>query len=762
MLIAIDRNSFNYIFKYNSMTISISQILDLRNEILETEIQKTSSFIVSEFDRILPIFELDHEVLLLEIQKSELEINGKINLSFNSILKVYPLTGKAKNLLSGKLNQSIEINEAIFEGVIEKVKLIRSINNRKLLYNKLSKICLIPENPNHVFTQNVQSIVELLLKNQSAGNSYLANLIQYNYSPNEISSGNIEFLEKIGIITWITRTSSSEGYTTSHYFKLCEEFKSKINEGNYVAGFKAYLEIIEDKSLDFKNSHDKINKIINEEEIEIDLFKVSYYFLALKTKLNKNNSNLLELFEDLIRDIHTDPITMSHVLFLIAYSFSFEQLYESIHILEKSALLKSKFVFRDAQTIIKELDNQAKEEKRRLEEEEQLKAEEEEKRRKEEEEQLKVEEEERIRLLEEERLKTEAEVRNRLIEEEQLKAEAEERNRIEEEEQLKAEVEERNRIEEEEQLKAEAEERNRIEEEEEEQLKVEAEEKIRLEQEQQLKTEEEIELDAERIKMLIQSHTPVDDMESSDSNLSENKNEEIEIGKTIELDPFDNSEKVNVQDLKDSDDSTKNENEGSDHQETSTEVSEPSSEYQNSDNKAIDNNNEIEETELNKTAEIIDTSNEQKDDELNNMLKDSTITIEKSNKGNVSKTRVKKINKTIDKSGSPEITFSETDDSIVQNSEIIIEKSKDEESTTLTVEIFEPFLLEFLKSSYQNKEKVKLWNDLMSTYFNEPSMEITFDMIIAQTKLKPFFKDSMFESESEILEFREFFKNYNQ
>ena len=76
MLIAIDRNSFNYIFKYNSMTISISQILDLRNEILETEIQKTSSLIVSEFDRILPIFELDHEVLLLEIQKSELEING--------------------------------------------------------------------------------------------------------------------------------------------------------------------------------------------------------------------------------------------------------------------------------------------------------------------------------------------------------------------------------------------------------------------------------------------------------------------------------------------------------------------------------------------------------------------------------------------------------------------------------------------------------------------------------------------------------------
>ena len=81
---------------------------------------------------------------------------------------------------------------------------------------------LIQENPNPVFSQKVQSIVELLLKSQSVGNSYLANLIQYNYNPNEISSGNIEFLEKIGIIAWITTKSSSDGYTTSNYFKRCE------------------------------------------------------------------------------------------------------------------------------------------------------------------------------------------------------------------------------------------------------------------------------------------------------------------------------------------------------------------------------------------------------------------------------------------------------------------------------------------------------------------------------------------------------------
>ena len=678
MLIAIDRSSFNYIFKYNSMTISKSQILDLSKEILETEINKNSSFIVSEFDRIIPIFELDHEVILLEVQKSKLEFNGEINLPFASILNVYPLTERAKNLLSGKLNQSIEISAPIFEGIIEQVKLIRSINSRKLLFNKLTKICLIQEKPNHVFSQNVQSIVELLLKSQNVGNTYLANLIQYNYNPNEISSGNIEFLEKIGIIAWITTKSSSEGYTTSNYFKRCEEYKSKVNEGNYVSGFKTYLEIIENQSSDFKNSHDKINEIINEGQIEIDLFKVSYYFLSLKTKLNKNNSNLLELFEEMIRDVHSDNITMAYVLYLISFSFSFEQLYESIHILEKSLLLKSKFIVRDAQTIFHDL------------------------------------------AIEEEKLESE------LITNEKEQMMRDEYNRHQEELEVKKKI---------------------------------AEE------------EKESELENERNSMEIQSHIPVDDMESSSNpNISENKNEEIEIGKTIELDPFDNSEKANVEDLKDSDDSIKNENEGSDQQESSTEVSEPSPEYQNSDNNKLDNhldkNKEvksqnsddvIENKEENSDNPNLQTNGYKEDNAENEAIKDN-ILVEKPKRGKSTKPKTTKIIQQDKLFSDSEMNFSNIEDSKSQNIEINPDQSNYEKITSITVEIFKPFLLEFLKSSYQNKEKVKLWNDLMSTYFNEPSMEITFDMIMAQTKLKPFFKESMFESDLEIKKIEEFFK----
>lgn len=360
MILAIDRNSFNYILKYNFLTISLNHIIDLSDEDIDENTKEISDFIISEFDRVLPIFELDHEVLLLKVQKAKLEMNGRINLSFNSILKVYPLTEKAKNLLVGKLNQSLLISEPRFESIIEKVKLLRAVNNRQLLFNKLSKIFLIDKKPSASFSKNVELIVQKLLKNENAGKSYLANLLEYNYSPNEISSGNIEYFEKIGIIAWIEAKSNSEGYTGSTYFRQCEKYKSKINDGDYAKGFRTYLNIIKDFNIDFKESHLKMCKIINQDQDGIDMFKVSYYFLALKSRLNKNNYELIELFEDIVRDIHSDNRIMIHVLYLISFTFSFEQLYESLHILEKSPLLKSKFINKDAQTIYDELNTKTK------------------------------------------------------------------------------------------------------------------------------------------------------------------------------------------------------------------------------------------------------------------------------------------------------------------------------------------------------------------------------------------------------------------
>lgn len=700
MLIAIDRSSFNYIFKYNSLTISKSQILDLSKEILESETNKNSSFIVSEFDRILPIFELDHEVLLLEVQKSKLEFDGEINLPFGSILKVYPLTERAKNLLSGKLNQSIEISAPIFEGVIEQVKLIRSINSRKLLFNKLTKICLIQENPNPVFSQKVQSIVELLLKSQSVGNSYLANLIQYNYNPNEISSGNIEFLEKIGIIAWITTKSSSDGYTTSNYFKRCEEFKSKINEGNYVAGLKTYLDIIENLSPEFKISHDRIKEINNEDQIEIDLFKVSYYFLAIKTKLNKNNSNLLELFEDLIRDIHADPVTMSHVLYLIAYSFSFEQLYESIHILERSPLLESKTIVKESKTIFSDLEN------------EKIK--------------LKKDEEERIRI----------------EGEKQQKADDEERIRIEDEKQQKADEEdERIRLIKEEYGKEE-------------------EDRDRLEEEKPRHTKEGIELENERMSIENQNHE------------SEDKKDEIELGKTVELTIIDNIEistddKLNEPELISP---TNFESENVIENEGDSAVSEPSANYKNPDIHDLDYNSdkikdiesqnpvEIIEIKEDNSDQIIPSTNGQNDTESKHLEVTSAASEEKPKKRKISKKQEKEIISSKETSSSLETIPLDNENSENRNSEINIEKESSDESREITVQIFEDEFL--MKNFKENQEKLKIWADFIDRVFPDKNEIISFKKLKSKFKIKPYSNEQVLGSPGEI-EKIEFFFNKN-
>ena len=357
MIIAIERNAFNYVLKYNSISIPISQIIDLNQDSIDSLISEPTEFIIQEFDRILPVFEQDQEILLVEVEKSELTINGRINLPFKAITKIYPLTTKAKNVLSGKLNQNIQVDAPKFEKIIDQIKLLRAIKHRDLLIEKLFNILLITEKPKIKFTNDVQLIIKSLLKGNSSSNSFLSNLLSYNYNPNEISSGNIEYLEKIGIIAFIFKAKTSDGYTDSPFYKACERNKKEINKGSYADGYNKYFELLSNNNSDLNcsDSHNKINRIINEGIENVDVFKIAYYFLAIKTRLNKNETNLLELYQQIIEDLFYDKNMMIHVLYLIGYTFSFEQLYESIHILEKAPLLKNKFITADIASIHEKL-----------------------------------------------------------------------------------------------------------------------------------------------------------------------------------------------------------------------------------------------------------------------------------------------------------------------------------------------------------------------------------------------------------------------
>jgi hypothetical protein len=363
MIVAIERNLFNYILKYNCVTISNAQLFDVDIEALN--LSNPTSFIINEFDRILPVFEQDQEILILEVDKCKLNINNVITLSFGSIISIFPLTIKAKNILSGKLNQNLELKVPIFEKIIEEVKSRRAINYRELAFSNLANIYHFTESLEDNFTNAVQKIIIELLNGLHSTDSYLFNLLHYNYTPNEISSGNIEYLEKIGIIAFAFKAKTSEGYTNSPFYLACEKYKKEINKNSYSEGYRMYHELImkEENDSQWKQSDGKIKAIVSEDFENLDLFKISYFYLAIKTKLNKNDGNLIEIDDQLIRDLYFDQKTMIHVLYLICFTFSFEQLYESIHLLTGARLFEKRFLKRDIQSIQIEL----QEEQRKIE-----------------------------------------------------------------------------------------------------------------------------------------------------------------------------------------------------------------------------------------------------------------------------------------------------------------------------------------------------------------------------------------------------------
>jgi hypothetical protein len=640
MILAIERTKFTYLYKYSQIRVDVNQLIDKSTDALKGMLSNDLIRLIELFDKAMPLFEQDHEIILLEIEKSKMNIQNGILISFDSIQCIYPLTDIGLKLLDGKISEDFILEQPVFEIVIEAIKINRSMDFRKSAAAKLLEHYDLVQYIKKDTILSIESSVEKNLLDKvkpQIFDTFLDHLIAYNKTPSYIPEGNIEHICKIGVIAIKYLGKAEEVFTNGHFYKSSIKYKSKINSPSYLKSYSDFNSIVD---VELKSSIEKMVDIISKEYSGVDVFKVSYFFLAFKSFLNKHDNNVELLNNDIEDLIYDDKQSAAIVLAMLGFTYSIESIYEGLHRISNAPLLKS--------------------------------------------------------------------TRSK----------------------LNAEVENRKRVE------------------------------SAIEKQKQ----HEKELENERISMEIQSHTSINELQSSSTpNISENKIDEIEIGKTIELDLFDNSEVATLDDLKDSDDLTKNVNETSDQQESNPELSEPSTEYQNSKNNELINNNEIEGTELDKKAEIIATSNNQKNDEINNLVKDPVIPLKKSKKGNLPKTPVKKINPSMSNSASPEIAPSETDDLVVQNSEDDGEQNPTVKSNVITIQIFEEvFLTDYLNSKYENKEKIELWTKFMEKIFPDKTELISFGKLENQFKYEPFSRKAMFDSESEIKKLKEFFKNYNQ
>lgn len=338
MIVAIERSRFIYLYKYNVIGVDANHIIDLSiDNILKLSIDNKNK-VVESFNKILPVFEQDHEVILLEIDKSQIKIESQIKIYFNAVLSIYPLTDIGNQLLQGKINDSFIIRKPVFEEIIREVKLIRSIELRNLAASKILDIFSL-----NIDNQKINLVEKSLMKIISNTNdnnnfdSFLDYLISYNKTPNNVPDGNIEFFCKIGIIVLNFKKIDESNFYKGPFYKSCLANRISVDDKSI---FNSYYKFIESNDIELNQSTEKLKNNIDFDNSEIDIFKVAFFFLAYKTFLNKNDKNLDLLKLEIEKLIFDDENTASFVLVMLGYAFSFELLYESLHNLNKAPLIR--------------------------------------------------------------------------------------------------------------------------------------------------------------------------------------------------------------------------------------------------------------------------------------------------------------------------------------------------------------------------------------------------------------------------------------
>lgn len=321
--------------------MDINQLIDLTIEEMMLMIQSDIHQIVHLFNKTLPLFEQDHEVLLLYIDKSNIKIHNGIIISFDSILGIYPLTRIANQLLEGKINDDFIVQLPIFESVIESLKITRSMEFRRNCSEKLLTNFNIQSVLDKEMISNIESAVKknLLGKNQSQEfTNFLDYLVSYNKTPSYIPDGNIEHISKIGAIAIKYIGKQEEVFTNGPFYKSSLKHKNEINSKSYLTSYKNFISINDNE---LRSSCDKMVEIISKDFKNIDIFKISYFFLAFKSYLNKNDNNIEGLYYEIQELIKIDRDTAAFVISLVGYTYSIETLYEGLHRLSKAPILKS-------------------------------------------------------------------------------------------------------------------------------------------------------------------------------------------------------------------------------------------------------------------------------------------------------------------------------------------------------------------------------------------------------------------------------------
>ena len=333
MLIAIERTQFNYLYKQDSIPADISKIYWHDKKVLLSAQTNALEKAIVELDSILPPFQEDHEVILLEYDSNIWEFNEYKQLEFSGVLSIIPLTKTGKLLLAGKLNPKMNISEPIFQAAVEGAKNKRNLKLGRHAAKVILSLFNLDNPPVKAVTLIEQAIVQINNNSKQPLTNIFHTLFSYNTTEGFIPEGNAEYLCKIAVLARLHIGEDPSKVKEGPYYKNLLTIKNSLNKYGLFEAFQWYM-----TQNQAAQTTSKIKEIINL-NLEFDMFFVAYSFFAFRRILNKNDNDLNTIKSDIIKMKDVDPIAASVVMYAIGTFFSFDQLYESMHILGRAPLL---------------------------------------------------------------------------------------------------------------------------------------------------------------------------------------------------------------------------------------------------------------------------------------------------------------------------------------------------------------------------------------------------------------------------------------
>lgn len=322
IIVAIERSKFNYLFKYDTCASSLKNVINYSYELLSKLITNDEGIAASIIEQSLPLFEDEAEVVLLELDTSQ--ISYQMEFSLSAVLKIIPLNQLAKDLLQVKLNTNLKLAVPLPESTFSKIKTLRELNLRNKSAADLLSIFQL-ELPTERFIIGSNEAIERKLLGKDKTETTLGAILNLESTPNGIPSGHVEGLMKIIGTGQIKVMGHMDKLRKSPLYQLLFDNYETINKKSFQAAYDYVDEVISP----YRDQADKLREIITSKEVEGDIFKLCYYYFNCKRILLSNNGNIQEL----IKIVNGESISLTEfaqALYLIGSVQSYEILHESI------------------------------------------------------------------------------------------------------------------------------------------------------------------------------------------------------------------------------------------------------------------------------------------------------------------------------------------------------------------------------------------------------------------------------------------------